>query len=262
MFAAPPCAWQHTCVPLSYLQPPPLSLPPPGLPFPPLAVLRLWGVSRCSVADVACAVAPSPPQEATIRWMTFGSVSIITARATPPSRKKPRRHAALACSASACVFTRIEHKTVGWGVCRVGGVLLLMLLCRRGRLTQVLYTMLVRCHDLCGRRHSEVWQTSGQSENQATPYANVLVRKRAVCGRTGQTSMFLELPAATTSTTRTPGVGAYFDILTSGAALLTNRRLVGVVVESLEEAGADLVTALAHLNSNHRHLRHCPRVQQ
>ena len=78
----------------------------------------------------------------------------------------------------------------------------------------------------------------------------------------GTNKHVLELPAATTSTTPTPGVGACFDIRTSGAALLTNRRLVGVVVESLEEAGADLVTALAHLNSNHRHLRHCPRVQQ
>lgn len=43
------------------------------------------------------------------------------------------------------------------------------------------------------------------------------------------------------------------DIFTSGAALLTSRCLVGVVVESLEEASADLVAALPHLNSYHRH---------
>lgn len=40
-------------------------------------------------------------------------------------------------------------------------------------------------------------------------------------------------------------------MFTCGAALLTNGRLVGVIVESLEEASADLVTALPDLNSNH-----------
>lgn len=52
-----------------------------------------------------------------------------------------------------------------------------------------------------------------------------------------------------------PGVGTGFDIFTGGAALLTNRCLVGVVVESLKEASADLVAALPHLNSNDGHFR-------
>ena len=61
------------------------------------------------------------------------------------------------------------------------------------------------------------------------------------------------MPAAT-APPKSRRFGVNFDTFTGGAALLTNRRLVGVVLESLEEASADLVTALPHLNSNHRHL--------
>ena len=56
------------------------------------------------------------------------------------------------------------------------------------------------------------------------------------------------MPAAT-APPKSRRFGVNFDTFTGGAALLTNRRLDGVVLESLEEASADLVTGLPNVRT-------------